>query len=443
MKEYIPEIMRKGEHGLYLCELPTGNGKTYNVIQAMRDYALDPDCHRKMIFMTTLIKNLPEADLLAAFGGNERLYHQHVLRIRSNFDEVIEQIGELEIPETFQTPAYSALLAAVQQYNQAIRNQAQDAAYLAELHRRVDEAERSFRHEITRWLKNHYGSKRDRLNAIRSEDALRWIGVLYPAVYTDDHQILLLTVSKFMTRNAVLVEPSYAFLTSDVVRDAIIYIDEIDATKATIQNGLIADALSSKEDYLTLFRQILRGPGADQLSGALTRAYQRLEGAVPAQYTYQGIYEEARQIAEKYAAGLSYKTVEDVAATRQNYLFRDTTYHTVAHDDWDYIRACRNHEENRVDLYLEKRKAYYENQAASGEDDIAIYGLLRDINRFLDHYKYFLLLWANNYCDEVNAVRKANAVNGSRDQMTLDNAIYTIVSRMGLGLTVGKSFCEV
>ena len=66
MKEYIITTMFCGEHGLHLCELPTGYGKTYNVVHAMKEYLADPDNHRKIIYLTTLNKNLPEKELLSA-----------------------------------------------------------------------------------------------------------------------------------------------------------------------------------------------------------------------------------------------------------------------------------------------------------------------------------------------------------------------------------------
>ena len=98
MKDYILEIMKAGQKGLYLCELPTGYGKTYNAVQAMKAYADTGDHKKKIIYLTTLNKNLPEAELLAAFGGDEAEYQRRVLRIRSNFDEVTEKLENLQIP---------------------------------------------------------------------------------------------------------------------------------------------------------------------------------------------------------------------------------------------------------------------------------------------------------------------------------------------------------
>lgn len=39
MKDYLLDVMQRHEQGLYLCELPTGNGKTYDSAHAMKEYA--------------------------------------------------------------------------------------------------------------------------------------------------------------------------------------------------------------------------------------------------------------------------------------------------------------------------------------------------------------------------------------------------------------------
>lgn len=38
LKDYLLDVMQQHEHGLYMCELPTGNGKTYDSARAMKEY---------------------------------------------------------------------------------------------------------------------------------------------------------------------------------------------------------------------------------------------------------------------------------------------------------------------------------------------------------------------------------------------------------------------
>ena len=54
MKDYLLDVMQQHEHGLYMCELPTGNGKTYDSARAMKEYADSIGDDTKIIYLTTL-----------------------------------------------------------------------------------------------------------------------------------------------------------------------------------------------------------------------------------------------------------------------------------------------------------------------------------------------------------------------------------------------------
>lgn len=427
-----------GEHGLHLCELPTGYGKTYNVVHAMKEYLADPDNHRKIIYLTTLNKNLPEKELLSAFDNDGAAYRRNVLRIRSNFDEVTEKLENLAVPEEFQTDRYDKLYNLVQRYNRTMASKATDQEYIQDIKNRLNDAERKFRAEITEKLKHNFYNKQARLKAIRTDSNWKWIGQLYPAVFTDDYQILLMSISKFMKRNSCLVEPSYEFLKSDLIEDAIIFIDEFDATKATIEEAIIEGALSIQEEYLSLFRQILRGLNPEHLSREMKDAYQNLDAEGHAQFTFEKILKEAHDIEKNYEVYLSYKTAEESVDRKQNFLLKDATYHTLFHDNKGYIRAARNNHKNRIDIFFETREEFYahvkenkekkiEEEDIEEEKNIVVYALLREINRFLIHFRKFLFVWARHYMLEINAGR-----NPEDDEMTLENAISTILYKFEL-----------
>lgn len=426
MKDYILTKMSPGETGLYLCELPTGFGKTHTVVQAMREYSNDASNKKKLIYLTTLNKNLPEEELLAAFGGDEKLYRQKVLRIRSNFDEVTEKIGILEIPENFRTEAYETLLQAVELYRHAISEKAADQEYIKELQKRVSKAERSFRRELTRTLKNMFPKKEKRLYAIKNIKEWQWIGQLYPAVFTDEHQILLMSVSKFMKRNSTLIEPSYEFLKSDMLDNAVVFIDEFDATKATIQSEIIEKSLNISEEYIGLFKQVHRGLNPDYFSKTMKDACRNIGASGEAKYTFEMIRREASDIEKEYHINLSYKTAEEAVSRKQNFLLKDATYHTLFHNDKGYIRTIVNEDTNRVEIYFENREDFYSHKNDAAEN-ISIYGLLRGINTFLRHFKVFLFEWARCYMTLINKERDSN-----EDAMTMESAASSILHRLDL-----------
>ena len=78
-------------NGLMLLDMPTGSGKTYSVIKYIFDAVQDSSVNRKFFFITTLKKNLPEADLKAHFeqAGLLTLFQEKYLRVDSNSESVI------------------------------------------------------------------------------------------------------------------------------------------------------------------------------------------------------------------------------------------------------------------------------------------------------------------------------------------------------------------
>ena len=77
LKQYFLDIMRKECNGLYLCEVPTGIGKSYQAAHAMEEYVKEireeyakamRQCartitdERKLIYLTPLRKNVGEEE---------------------------------------------------------------------------------------------------------------------------------------------------------------------------------------------------------------------------------------------------------------------------------------------------------------------------------------------------------------------------------------------
>ena len=423
MKDYLLDVMQQQEHGLYLCELPTGNGKTFDSAQAMKEYADSIGDDTKIIYLTTLNKNLPEDALRAAYGSEE-LYKRNVLRLRSNFDEVVEKILEIEVPEEMKTDAYLKLCKDVSLYRNAVDKRYADKEYIKELADRITEGDRQLRYEITKRLKNKFQTKTQRKKAIRTDAKYKWIGKLYPAVFTDDYKIILMSVSKFMKRNSILIDSSYEFLNSDLIENAVIVIDEFDATKDTIQSELIEKSLAMQEDYIQLFRQIYRTLNPNDFSSSMRQAMDEVE-KTGNRNTFTTLMDEARKIAENYHVRLSIKIKEDLVDQRQIFLFNDGSFHTVLKEGAQYIRSSLNKEDNRIDVFFEGKDDFFKNR--NKEKDIVLYSLLREINVFLLHFRLFSIEWARNYMEIINSSR-----SNIMDAMNLENAISTILKRLEL-----------
>ena len=159
LKQYFLDIMRKECNGLYLCEVPTGIGKSYQAAHAMEEYVKEireeyakamRQCartitdERKLIYLTPLRKNVgeEEEELKKAYE-NEELFEKEVLHIKSNVDNIIENLGKVTIPQDKQPFNYDELKKQVKAYNgepsPEIKKIWED---------KVEEEERKFRKEI-------------------------------------------------------------------------------------------------------------------------------------------------------------------------------------------------------------------------------------------------------------------------------------------------------
>lgn len=155
--------MRKERNGLYLCEVPTGIGKSYQAAHTMEEYVKEireeyakamRQCartitdERKLIYLTPLRKNVgeEEEELKKAYE-NEELFEKEVLHIKSNVDNIIENLGKVTIPQDKQPFNYDELKKQVKAYN------GESSPEIKKIWEdKVEEEERKFRKEIKNTL---------------------------------------------------------------------------------------------------------------------------------------------------------------------------------------------------------------------------------------------------------------------------------------------------
>ena len=91
-------------------------------------------------------------------------------------------------------------------------------------------------------------------------------------------------MDKFLSKNTTIVEPSYMFYNSDIIKNAVIFIDEFDATKETILKKIIDNGLRDKVDYIELFKDIHASLHTDDFPTVLTTpSKERQKGRYKAQ----------------------------------------------------------------------------------------------------------------------------------------------------------------
>lgn len=415
--------------GLMLVDPPTGYGKTYMAAQSIYDYVRNREGDKKIFFVTTLIKNLPVDELRKVYRehGEEHLFEKDVLVIKSNFDFVYENLLELDIPEQFQTKAYLELRDKLIRLKRLeSRNDASLKEFISDISMQIrDKYEKNFRLDIIRIIKEQMPKKKSaRLHMIRNNMEYQWIGELYPTVFTDDYQVYLMSMDKFLVRNTVLVEPSYEFLKHAITSNAIVFIDEFDATKATIQGHIIKKALDTQDDYIRLFEQIYKTIQTHSFPRSMLRPYadylkEREDGI-----TLESLKHEAREIYEQFHLQYSYKTTAESVDRKQSFLFNDNSYHTMLRNNRNYIRVTPNSGEQQVQIFFENKDEYEKNKS---ESDLVIYGLIRRINSFLNQLRYLTFAWAYHYAKSENEQRTE-----LEDEFTIENSMYSLYREFSL-----------
>ncbi|WP_217077455.1 hypothetical protein [Clostridium baratii] len=433
MKKTIDDFInpKNDSNGLLIADMPTGFGKTYHAARSIENYVNNLEGQRKIFFITTLKKNFPEKDLRKAYEDNNLLdkYNKDVLVIKSNFDYIYENLLLTDIPEEYKYDSYYELRNKVELLIEIDKRKDNSMKKLRE--EVIDNIRKNlepvFRKDITKYLKDKYKDANKRRKAIKNNKELNWIEKIYPTVFMDDYKIYFLTIDKFLVKNSVLVEPSYYFTDSRIIQDSIIFIDEFDSGKETIEKNIISRALSSREDYIKLFLTIYRSFTSHIFSKNIINLCNYNEVLKTYRYTFNELRKEAKDIFVDFKLQFNYKTDGESINKKQSFLFNDSSYHTMLRNNCNYIRASVEEINNRVAIYFENKDDYYRNRK---DDDIIVYSLVRKITSFLNRFRIMVLNLSSELSEDINKKR-----SNKEDEFTIENAIKTICSEFKLSET--------
>ena len=255
------------DYGLLLIPLPTGAGKSYTVFSFIHNVLIQQKTKKKIIFVTSLKKNLQIEELEKHFQSEEekKLFGDKVLLLKSNLDFVIENLFKIDRkipPQIKESREYKQLYTAIKycfdmesniyfktnhQVIETVKNKKDDIK---------DKYEPNFRRKIKAIINEHIPKKagyKQRLTFVKSK--MPWLLELYPQILSNEKQVFLMSMDKFLLRNDTIVDKSY-FVYKQLAKNAIVFIDEFDATKETILSRLIDNATDSKIDYAITFKMI-------------------------------------------------------------------------------------------------------------------------------------------------------------------------------------------
>lgn len=422
MKNSIYDFLNEDEKntGLYIAALPTGYGKTYSTIHAIYDY-IKSGGKKKVLFTTNLIKNLPVEDLKEIYSkdGRDEEFDKEVLLIKSNFDYIYENLLKVDIPNEFKESQYEKLMKRLITFKK-LENNKDLKDILNDIEGEIkNKLEPAFREYIRGIIKKNLPKDIEKRKMIIKNDIkYKWIGDIYPTVFTDEYKVIFLSIAKFLVKNSVLVDQSYSFISEEKIKNTLIVIDEFDAAKKIMEKKIIDKVLSSNEDYFNLFMNLYNLFETHKFPKDIQELIKKRTTI------FNELNEERKEIFEYFKLGYNYKTKSDDVDKGQNFIFNDGTYHTLLRNNKKYIRAKLSEESQNISISFEKKEVYHKSKS---EDDIQIYSLFRRINSFLKRFKFLIFDWSKKYMENVNRGRGEN-----EEKFTLENAIKTIFNEFGI-----------
>lgn len=443
MKQAIVNFCKAMDTGLFLLDMPTGFGKTYSVLDFMVDNYDSPEFKdKKIFFVTTLKKNLPDKELREHFAkrGKTGDYDKYCLRIDANVDMVVEKLEELyrarKIPPTItMKQEFKDLHGSVKLLNEygdkkcELKGTSRDIINVLcksaeDVIRKQQEG--AFRRVIESELKQ-FKTPKEKLKNIANNPDYQWIGELYPAVYTREKRIFFMSMDKFFLGNTTIIEPTYSFFNNDITKNAIIFIDEFDATRDRLLNQIIRRGLENHIDYLGLFYRVYASLNTREFPAELTTA-SKLQQAYLDEHKnaknpvgiIEGFGDVFDETYKHYAMQYSFKIEEDSRGDRsRNFIFNDLQFHSIFEGENAFIDINTDLKARQNWLRFTKRRPT--------EKDGGVLSLLASVKGCLTYFQNGIRNLSFNYKNHKNEDERSRD-----DDYTLENAIESVLTEFHL-----------
>ena len=414
-------------NGLFLMDLPTGFGKTHNVIQYIFDAVCDEkNKEKKFFFITNLKKNLPEKQLRKLFEkkGRKKEFDQKFLYLNSNAELAIDGYSKnmgikgkvpLDIWQWDETKFFFQDLDTIIKFRNKKKTEFYESASSIE-NTFATKIEPDFRHKVERLFKDEIKNVEGRRKAVESDPRWMWLGDLYESTKTYSKQIIILSAKKFVTKNSTIVDSSYLFYTNDIMNNAIVFIDEFDAAKKDFLDNIIEDGIREQVDFIDLFLDIHTILQTKKFQKEISRKSdwysKRKYGDKPVETIIQGFKDNADEIFDAYNLAFDIRTNRDEDLSKQ-FLFQDCQYHTITKEN-KLISISYDVQEDLNVIHLSDEK--------KDESFANVQMMLSKIRGFINFFQIGVKRLANNLYYN----RKGDG------DFTLDAAVSTILKQFRL-----------
>lgn len=430
----MQKILKKYCHyknGLFIFPLPTGIGKTYHVLEYILNNYKE---NRKIFFITNLKKNLPLEDLKSKFeaAGKEKDFEKYIIALDSNADTIIGTLLNTYCPHFItDMPEYKALHNSISLVQEFDEHKSNDSFTKHLIEKSKDDIRKThepkFRRAITDWLNSEF--KKDIKTDLTESKKITyiqkihpWLIDLYPPILSSKKRVFFMSVDKFFLKNTTLVRPSYYFWDDKITNDAIVFIDEFDATKSHVLNQIIENGYSKKVDLIGLFTHLYSSLSTLQVPKDIIRESndriklrETQKNVLLISDIFNSFTEKVKKINDRYNIYVPFKTVNPDRV--RSFLFQDDEFHTILSEGKNYARLSFSEERMINEIHFQKEPI---------EENGNVLSLINQLKGFLYYFRKGIFFIASNY----QQLKKQLSPNS--DEFPIESALHTTLDLFNL-----------
>lgn len=427
----VEKFVKAKQNGLCLIDMPTGSGKTYltgKIIGGFIRGEILQDV-KTIIYLTPQKKNIDDIfnDIRRDFSDSPSLFDANVLRIYANYESVLDKFLDVydRIPYTIQNrQSCKDLKKQIELYNDLLthNNIPKDIleSTVSEIRKHYEIA---FRKDLSEELSKVAKRKRDKKAKLNSK-IYSWIKDIYPACLTEDRKVLFMTVDKFVSGNDPIISKPYRFISHSKTKNALIFIDEFDATKDVLLNQEIQNCTDYKMDLIKLFSSISNTLKGREFPVSIFANSLDENDITSSVYHFNKMKKYFLEVEKKYNLNYLFK-LDSQEDTDRYFLFDDYQLHTVTNSKSD----------KNIILTVNKKKRQNTISISKDSDDggfyRTIYSIKNAINVFINCCAKMAQIYMNHYNDEA---RKNHS-----DMMEIEQAVSTVIDLYNLDYVLAKN----
>lgn len=407
-------------HGLALIDMPTGSGKTYNTLRLIEQYIRGTILQNvpRIFYLTPLNKNVKDAfedTRKKFFTGQEKLFDESCLWLQANYQCVLQTFDSVrdEMPASLtKKESFWDLSDFIKTYKNLDNSGDSDAKAAIETMIRT-KYEPAFRNDLKQEIMKLGANQREKLLKINSE--WPWLRKLYPSIDTDKRKVLFMSVDKFCSINDTLVGKSYRFINSDLTKGALVFIDEIDASKEFVLRSQIDESVRNKMDLIRLF-STLTGVLAShkKFPKALFPKSEDGDEKKSSAYDFQEMQKVLLKTRDDYHLDYSFK-LQRKGEQDRSFLFEDHSIHTISSTAKERFVSVKTDPESNQNIILSSQE--------SGDGNRNFYRMIYGLNGALTFTIRGFTYMSRNYLNHYNNEKRGP----NDDKMVLDDAASTML----------------